>query len=154
MLDLNAIKTQLEEIVAEGLNPSKLQSDGAMSDKIDEAVANVAEHVNVTIFVNSALKFRQAQAALRRMEDGSYGICANCEKEIGEKRLKAVPWTPLCIVCAENADGLDYDCEPNDRYLSNRLSFRTNNDQDAYIVVPGQEGRDIRRHIANKLAYS
>jgi DnaK suppressor protein len=47
---------------------------------------------------------REVRDALLRVEQGSYGICLNCEEEIGPKRLKAVPWTPLCIACQEEDD--------------------------------------------------
>jgi RNA polymerase-binding protein DksA len=40
-------------------------------------------------------------AALRRIEDGMYGICTNCGKPIGDERLQALPWTDLCINCAK-----------------------------------------------------
>lgn len=39
--------------------------------------------------------------ALDRIEDGSFGICANCEGEIQPKRLEAVPWTRLCLKCQD-----------------------------------------------------
>jgi DnaK suppressor protein len=39
------------------------------------------------------------QDALGRIDDKSYGECANCGKEIQPKRLEAVPWTQLCIQC-------------------------------------------------------
>lgn len=39
--------------------------------------------------------------ALVRIEDGSYGECANCGKEIQAKRLEAVPWALHCIQCQE-----------------------------------------------------
>jgi RNA polymerase-binding protein DksA len=39
----------------------------------------------------------QIDAALARIEDGSYGTCAICGKPIGEDRLRAVPWATLCI---------------------------------------------------------
>ena len=37
--------------------------------------------------------------ALERIEEGSYGICDDCEEDISEKRLKARPVTTLCIEC-------------------------------------------------------
>ena len=37
--------------------------------------------------------------ALNRIENKSYGICTNCEKPIGPKRLEAVPWAQHCIEC-------------------------------------------------------
>lgn len=47
---------------------------------------------------------REVQAALSRMAAGTFGICLDCEAEIGAKRLAALPWTALCIACREAAD--------------------------------------------------
>ena len=38
--------------------------------------------------------------ALARIEDGTYGTCTNCGKEIALARLDAQPWASLCIDCA------------------------------------------------------
>ena len=37
--------------------------------------------------------------AIARIDDGSYGICEDCDEEIGLKRLEARPVTTLCIDC-------------------------------------------------------
>jgi RNA polymerase-binding protein DksA len=42
-------------------------------------------------------RLEQIDAALGRIEDGSYGTCAACGRPIGEERLRAVPWATLCI---------------------------------------------------------
>lgn len=47
---------------------------------------------------------RNVRAALRRIEEGTYGTCLHCEEEINLKRVNAVPWTPYCITCQEMAD--------------------------------------------------
>jgi DnaK suppressor protein len=47
----------------------------------------------------------QVREALARIEDGSYGVCLNCEEEINDRRLKAIPWAKLCIRCQEREDG-------------------------------------------------
>jgi DnaK suppressor protein len=47
---------------------------------------------------------RQVKAALRRIQDGSFGTCIECESEISPKRLAAVPWASRCIQCQEAAD--------------------------------------------------
>ena len=39
----------------------------------------------------------EIDAALQRIEDGTYGICENCGKQIDPERLAAIPWTRLCI---------------------------------------------------------
>ena len=52
----------------------------------------------------SSNRLREVQAALRRMDAGTFGICAGCEENINLKRLAAVPWTSFCIVCQDLAD--------------------------------------------------
>jgi RNA polymerase-binding transcription factor DksA len=42
----------------------------------------------------------QIRAALNRITDGSYGICARCGDPIAESRLDTLPWTPFCRRCA------------------------------------------------------
>jgi DnaK suppressor protein len=44
--------------------------------------------------------------ALQRIDEDMFGICAECEEPIGEKRLKALPWAKYCITCQERADRL------------------------------------------------
>lgn len=41
------------------------------------------------------------RAALRRIEDGSYGRCVRCGESITQARLDVLPWTPLCRSCAQ-----------------------------------------------------
>ena len=47
---------------------------------------------------------RRLRSAIERINDGSYGVCLECEEEIAQKRLKAIPWAELCIRCQEAAD--------------------------------------------------
>jgi DnaK suppressor protein len=44
---------------------------------------------------------REISDALHRMEQGSYGICMECEEPISGKRLDAVPWARYCVTCQE-----------------------------------------------------
>ncbi len=44
------------------------------------------------------------EAALKRIEAGTYGACARCEIPIESRRLKAVPWARLCLVCQERVE--------------------------------------------------
>ena len=47
---------------------------------------------------------RQVKAALKRVHDGSFGICMECESAISPRRLAALPWASLCIQCQEAAE--------------------------------------------------
>jgi len=63
---------------------------------------------------------REVQAALRRIEHGTYAVCAACEEPISPKRLQAVPWAKFCVKCQEKigAETAEYDDE--DDFGSNR----------------------------------
>jgi DnaK suppressor protein len=58
---------------------------------------------------------REIRAALQRIDRGSFGICLNCEEGISAKRLAAVPWTALCIVCQEAADRMASEFEDEEQ---------------------------------------
>ena len=60
------------------------------------------------------LRSREIAAALERIDNGSFGICVNCEEEIAAKRLAAVPWTALCIGCQEVAERITSDTRNED----------------------------------------
>jgi RNA polymerase-binding transcription factor len=63
---------------------------------------------------------REVQDALLRIEQGTYGVCHECEEPISEKRLNAVPWAKFCVSCQERiARGLEGESE--DRYQVARL---------------------------------
>ena len=47
---------------------------------------------------------REVKAALRRIQDGTFGTCMECESAISPRRLIAVPWAPRCIRCQEATD--------------------------------------------------
>lgn len=47
---------------------------------------------------------RDLTAALARLDDGTYGLCAQCDEPISVARLKARPEATLCLACAEHAE--------------------------------------------------
>jgi DnaK suppressor protein len=44
------------------------------------------------------------EAALERVSNGSYGRCVECDGAISKARLNAIPYTPVCIKCAEKQE--------------------------------------------------
>lgn len=44
-------------------------------------------------------KLQSVDEALTRIKAGTYGICEECELDIAEERLKALPFTRLCVIC-------------------------------------------------------
>jgi RNA polymerase-binding protein DksA len=51
----------------------------------------------------SRLELSRVEAALRALDDGTYGTCTNCGQPIAPERLEAIPWVAMCIDCARKA---------------------------------------------------
>ena len=49
-------------------------------------------------------KLTHVDDALKRIENGTYGICESCEEEIDKERLAAMPFTKLCLSCQEDLE--------------------------------------------------
>jgi DnaK suppressor protein len=73
-------------------------------DAIDEVTRAAERELAIRNLDRESNLLRNVRAALRRIRDGSYGVCAHCEEDISPKRLAAVPWAPFCIRCQEAAD--------------------------------------------------
>jgi DnaK suppressor protein len=73
-------------------------------DAIDEVTRAAERELAIRNLDRESNLLRNVRAALRRIHDGSFGVCAHCEEDISPKRLAAVPWAPFCIRCQEAAD--------------------------------------------------
>jgi DnaK suppressor protein len=74
------------------------------ADALDEVQHAAERELAIRNLDRESQLLRNVRTALRRINDGSFGICLHCEEEISPKRLAAVPWTSLCIQCQEQAD--------------------------------------------------
>ena len=75
-----------------------------LADPIDMTQEAAERDIAVQILDRESTLVRRLRSAMGRIDDGSYGICLECEEEIAPKRLKAIPWAELCIGCQERAD--------------------------------------------------
>lgn len=92
-------------------------------DALDEVQLAGERELAIRNLDREANLLRQVRGALRRIADGSYGVCMRCEEDIKPKRLDAVPWTKYCIRCQEAADRQDFESgdagERSDELLAN-----------------------------------
>lgn len=56
--------------------------------------------VNEALLLKSKARLIRMENALKRLDDGSYGICVKCKKEIPTGRLEAVPEALICVKCS------------------------------------------------------
>src|ERR1700719_1934104 len=105
--ELNKFKHTLEAKQAE-LEQFLRNREGITIEKSADALGEVQHAAERELAIRNLDResnlLRNVRAALRRIEDGSFGTCLHCEEEISPKRVAAVPWAPFCIQCQEQAD--------------------------------------------------
>ena len=73
-------------------------------DALDEVQHAAERELAIRNLDRESNLLRNVRAALRRLEEGSFGVCLHCKEDISPKRLAAVPWSAFCIGCQEIAD--------------------------------------------------
>jgi DnaK suppressor protein len=105
--ELNKYRQTLEAKLAE-LESAVRDREGIVIEKSPDALDEVQHAAERELAIRNLDRetqlLRNVRNALRRVEDGSYGVCLHCDEDINPKRLNAVPWTPYCISCQEMAD--------------------------------------------------
>ena len=73
-------------------------------DEGDRATAAMANEMSSIERAQADNLLTAVNAALDRIDAGTFGECRTCHQEIGLKRLEAIPWTRYCITCQELLD--------------------------------------------------
>ena len=89
------------DIVEDASDPGELSSAAGDQHLADHATELVERELDESIEENAERIVREIDAALSRIEDGSYGVCARCGQVIPAERLAAVPYATLCIPCKQ-----------------------------------------------------
>jgi RNA polymerase-binding protein DksA len=74
----------------------EIQSDNHLAD---DATSTYDRELDATLEGNEERMLDAIDAALKRIDDGTYGTCTNCGQPVGEERLEALPWVTRCIDC-------------------------------------------------------
>ncbi len=106
---LEAKRAELEKSLAdltEARPPSEhiVEADTGPEDMEDIAVDTVEKDQEQPVAANEQELLVEVQAALKRIEDGTYGYCTVCGQPIPEKRLEAMPWATLCVKDEEQTE--------------------------------------------------
>lgn len=65
---------------------------------------NFEQEFSLTLMQSEEETLEAIEAALERIEDGSYGLCEECNVRIPKTRLNAIPYATLCVRCAEQLE--------------------------------------------------
>lgn len=110
-VDVEQFRTRLLEErkrVVDAIDNIHLENPGSLSDETEElsfqdnhlgdvATATFDREMASTLEHNSTHVLTAIDAALARIDAGSFGTCQACGGPIGEERLEALPWATLCI---------------------------------------------------------
>lgn len=76
-------------------------ADNGTEDIVDRANNSYNRELMFSLSDAERAMLIQIEAALERFQDGTYGKCEHCGREITPQRLQAIPWAKHCIDCQE-----------------------------------------------------
>lgn len=77
---------------------------GDLPDVSDRASEGFEDELAVGLIAIEAAKLDDIEAAIQRIDDGSYGLCVDCGKAIPRKRLEVLPFARRCLACAGESE--------------------------------------------------
>jgi len=92
---LNAVHDKIRDARADG-NKERDVLDQGESSEVD-----IQEDIEFALIQMKSETLNKVGAALRRLEEGTYGDCYECGEEIAEARLRALPFAVRCKDCEE-----------------------------------------------------
>ena len=105
--ELGKYKKLLEGKLAQLAKPLDKRAEIAIQktpDLLDAVQLTAERELALHDVSRCATLAREIRAALKRIDQGSYGTCLNCEAGIAARRLDALPWAACCVSCQEAAE--------------------------------------------------
>lgn len=82
-----------------------IPADGAeVMDAEEQSVNDFVQDVDLALMQMKSETLKKIDQALLRLEEGTYGVCQECEAPIASARLRALPFAALCRDCQEAAE--------------------------------------------------
>ena len=96
---------QHEKIIMHKDEQSGMETGKAHSNHMADQGSDEFQYETTIKFASTEGRYLyNIEEALRRIEDGTYGKCQSCQKNIGVARLRRLPYTRLCIECKEKEE--------------------------------------------------
>ena len=85
-------------------------------DEGDKALSDLAEETGFTLVDLRRDTLEKIDQALKKLEEGTYGICEDCGNDISEPRLKALPFAVHCVECKQRHEEWEQIEKERDRF--------------------------------------
>jgi len=103
-----AVSDDIHNIAGETLKKSQKEASGDISGysyhMADVATDNYDREFSLSLASNERKFIYELNDALKKIEEGSFGICEDCKSLITKVRLKAVPYARHCVKCQEKRE--------------------------------------------------
>ena len=103
------LQNQLDELVQEAGKTATDMADEKTNfpDPTDRASLESERNFELRIRDRERKLIGKIREAIKRLDEGTYGLCESCEEAIGVARLKARPVTTMCIDCKTEQERLE-----------------------------------------------
>jgi DnaK suppressor protein len=101
---LVARREELMRTIARTEEEGRQADDDQTVDLADKAANSYTKEFLFGMTNTDRTILNMIDEALKRIRNNEYGLCANCQEEMQQKRLEAVPWAKHCINCQEKAE--------------------------------------------------
>ncbi|MFA5095724.1 MAG: TraR/DksA family transcriptional regulator [Candidatus Omnitrophota bacterium] len=102
------VNDEIKHISDDTLKKSQKDASGDISGytyhMADVATDNYDREFSLGLASNDRKSLYELNDALKRIDDGTFGICEDCKRLITKVRLKAVPQARLCVKCQEKRE--------------------------------------------------
>ena len=102
-----AIMTQMREQLGQSLTDDQQRRLESAMDSGDQALFDLEREMGISLQEMRNRERQMIEEALSSLEEGTYGQCAECDAEISEKRLQALPFARYCIECQSRLELLE-----------------------------------------------
>ena len=109
------IMREIEGNLGQSLTEDQQRRLESARDVGDQALMDLDRELGISLMEMRNRKRQAIDEALTRLNEGTYGICAECGIEVSEKRLEAVPFAKLCVQCQSRQELLEKIEKEEDR---------------------------------------
>lgn len=99
MRDALAAQRQRLLAVVQTTQAQMAEKSGDLADLSDRASEGFEDELDMGLMAIEAAQLEDIEAAIRRIDEGSYGLCVDCAKAIPRKRLEVLPFARRCLAC-------------------------------------------------------
>jgi DnaK suppressor protein len=102
------LRGDVHQMADAALNKSRSEASGDLSSMpihmADLGTDNFEQEFTLSLMESEGDTLERIEAALERIEEGTYGLCEECGVRIPKTRLNAIPYATLCVKCASQLE--------------------------------------------------